>query len=184
MSEELKEINVLVARPGKPAEIVTRMVPEEPEPEPAPPTEAEQVRTAMLAFAAVSTDIPDTYALEMPDLFPAWEAVLKEGAELPEGRVIRDGGQLYRVVQAVTPQEHQAPHDEGMLAVYRPIDRAHAGTLEDPIPWVYGMDCYAGKHYSYGGKTYRVAEGGDMTPCTWAPGTPGVWQWEEAEDNA
>ena len=106
---------------------------------------------------------------------------MADGEELPEGRVLNDGGQLYRVVQAVTPQAHQAPHDEGMLAVYRPIDREHAGTADDPIPWVYGMDCHAGKCYRYNGKVYQVAEGGDMIPCTWPPDTPGMWQWEEVQ---
>ena len=83
------------------------------------------------------------------------------------------------MVQAggVTPQEHQPPHGEGMLAVYRPIDQSHAGTLEDPIPWVYGMDCHAGVYFSYQGHIYQVAEGGDMVPCVWAPGTAGLWQW-------
>lgn len=144
-----------------------------------PPDLAPQFRAAMLAFAAISTAIPDSYALDMPDLFPTWEAALEEGMELPAGRILNDGGQLYRVVQAVTPQAHQAPHDEGMLAVYRPIDREHAGTADDPIPWVSGIDCYAGKCYRYNGKVYQVAEGGDMIPCTWPPDTPGMWQWEE-----
>lgn len=115
----------------------------------------------------------------MPDLFPAWETVLEAGEELPAGRILNDGGQLYRVVQAVTPQAEMPPHDDGMLAIYRPIDREHAGTADDPIPWVYGMDCYAGKHYSYNGKVYKVAEGGDMIPCTWPPDSPGMWQWVE-----
>ena len=96
-------------------------------------------------------------------------------------RELKDAGFPYRVVQAVTPQAHQAPHDEGMLAVYRPIDREHAGTADDPIPWVYGMDCHAGKCYRYNGKVYQVAEGGDMIPCTWPPDTPGMWQWEEVQ---
>lgn len=107
-----------------------------------------------------------------PICFPPGRRYWPDGEELPEGRVLNDGGQLYRVVQAVTPQAHQAPHDEGMLAVYRPIDREHAGTADDPIPWVYGMDCYAGKCYRYNGKVYRVAEGGDMIPCTWPPTRP------------
>lgn len=64
-----------------------------------------------------------------------------------------------------------------MLAIYRPIDQAHAGTLEDPIPWVYGMDCLAGTYYSYNGHTYKVADGGTMTPCVWPPDTAGMWQW-------
>ena len=158
--------------------LTPREQPPKPEPE---PDLTPQFRTAMLSYAATSTAIPDSYALDMSDLFPTWAAVLADGEELPEGRVLNDGGQLYRVVQAVTPQAHQAPHDEGMLAVYRPIDREHAGTADDPIPWVYGMDCHAGKCYRYNGKVYRVAEGGDMLPCTWPPDTPGMWQWEEVQ---
>ena len=63
-----------------------------------------------------------------------------------------------------------------MLAVYRPIDREHAGTLADPIPWVYGMDCYSGKYYVHGGITYLCKS--DMLPCVWEPGSAGLWQWE------
>ena len=69
-----------------------------------------------------------------------------------------------------------------MLAVYRPIETWHAGTRSDPIPWVYGMDCLAGLYYSYNGAIYRVADGGDMIPCVWAPDTPGLWQWELIEE--
>lgn len=138
-----------------------------------------QAQIAVMAFCATATTITDTQALQMPDLFPVWEDVLAAGEKLAEGTILKDGAVLYRVVQAggVTPQEHQPPHGEGMLAVYRPIDQTHAGTLEDPIPWVYGMDCHAGVYFSYQGHTYQVAEGGDMVPCIWAPGTPGLWQW-------
>ena len=130
-----------------------------------------------MAFVATATAIPDAQALEMPDLFPTWETVLADGKELAAERVISKGGQMYRVVQAVTPQEHQPPDGEGMLAIYRPINPEHAGTADDPIPWVYGMDCHAGKYYSYEGAVYMVAEGGDMIPCTWPPDTAGMWQW-------
>ena len=94
--------------------------------------------------------------------------------------IINDGGVLYRVVQPVTPQEHQPPHSEGMLAIYRPIDAAHAGTQEDPVPVVYGMDTEQGKYYSFEGKTYLCNL--TMTPCVWAPGTPGLWQWSEVTE--
>ena len=43
------------------------------------------------------------------------------------------------------------------------------------------MDCHAGQYFSYEGHVYRVAEGGDMIPCVWAPGTAGLWQWELVE---
>ena len=134
---------------------------------------------AATAFALTAVNIPDAQALEMAALFPTWEQVLSGGAELAAGRVISKDGQLYRVVQAAVPQAHQIPGGEGMLAVYRPIDREHAGTADDPIPWVYGMDCLAGLYYSYEGAVYRVAAGGNMIPCVWAPNTPGLWQWEK-----
>ena len=68
-----------------------------------------------------------------------------------------------------------------MLDIYRPIDQAHTGTLEDPIPWEYGMDCIAGTYYSYNGHIYKVADGGTMAPCVWPPDTAGLWQWELIE---
>lgn len=81
-----------------------------------------------------------------------------------------------RAIGGRSAMEHQPPHGEGMLAVYRPIDKAHTGTQEDPIPWVYGMDCTAGLYYSYNGVVYLCKA--DMKPCVWAPGTAGLWQWE------
>lgn len=141
--------------------------------------------SAVVSVAAFSTELPDELALDMaevvPDCFPSWEVVLQVGAELSQGRVIEKDGQLYRVVQSVTPLANQEPGGEGMLAIYRPIDREHAGTADDPIPWVYGMDCLAGTYYSYNGAVYRVAAGGDMVPCVWPPDTAGMWQWELIE---
>lgn len=136
-----------------------------------------QTQVAVMAFCATATTITDAQALQMPDLFPSWEQVLAAGEAIPKDRIISKGGQLYRIVQQVTPLESQPPDGEGMLAIYRPIDQTHAGTLEDPIPWVYGMDCTAGTYYSYNGHTYQVAEGGDMKPCVWPPDTAGMWQW-------
>ena len=144
---------------------------------PAPePDITPQLRVVVMAFAASATTLTDAQALEMPDLFPVWETVLTEGAKLAAGRVISKDGQLYHIEQAVTPIESQPPDGEGMLAIYRPINPEHAGTADDPIPWVYGMDCHVGKYYSYEGAVYMVAEGGDMIPCTWPPDS-GIWQW-------
>ena len=167
-----------------------------PEPKPEPMNELEQLRVevaalqastaqamaAARAYAAISTEIPDASALEMSTLFPAWGDVLRAGAELDQGRIISKDGQLYRVMQAVTPQAHQPPDGDGMLAVYRPLDRKHAGIPEDPIPWVYGMDCLAGTYYSYNGAIYLCK--GDMIPCVWAPDTPGLWQWEKIKEDS
>ena len=136
-----------------------------------------QLRTAARLYVQKAVDLPDNTALEMPDLFRTWDEVLAAGAQLEANTILNDSGQLYRVVQAVTPQVHQAPHDEGMLAIYRPIDKQHAGTLEDPIPFVNGMDTAKDKYYSYNGKVYLCNL--DMKPCVWAPDSPGLWQWTE-----
>ena len=140
-----------------------------------------QLSAAAKLYVQAATDVPDETALEMPDLFKTWEEVLAAGQNVAQNAIINDGGTLYRVVAAggVLPQEHQPPHGEGMLAVYRPIDTAHAGTLEDPIPWVYGMDCTEGLYYSYNATVYLCKA--NMTPCVWAPGTAGLWQWEAVE---
>ena len=140
-----------------------------------------QLSAAAKLYVQAATDVPDETALEMPDLFKTWEEVLEAGKTVVENSIINDGGTLYRVVAegGVLPQEHQPPHGEGMLAVYRPIDTAHTGTLEDPIPWVYGMDCTEGLYYSYNATVYLCKA--NMTPCVWAPGTAGLWQWEAVE---
>ena len=133
----------------------------------------------VMAVQAAPT-MTDNQALTMPDLFPTWEQVLEEEQPLKKDAIINDGGTLYRVVQDnITPQAGQPPHGEGMLAVYRPIDQSHEGTAEDPIPWIYGMDCHEGTYYSYNGKTYLCKS--DMLPCVWAPDTAGLWQWEVQE---
>lgn len=139
-------------------------------------TLAVQMHAALSAFAATSTDLSDGQALAMTNLFPAWEEVVKAGKTLIKDSVIRKDDILYRVVQDVVPQTHFPPDGEGMLAIYRPIEPNHTGTIDDPIPWVYGMDCYEGLYYSYIDHVYQVAAGGNMTPCVWAPDS-GIWQW-------
>lgn len=155
----------------------------EPEPEPEPEANINEQVLALSRVMAVQAapTMSDKQALTMPDLFPTWEQVLEAGEPLGKDMIVNDGGTLYRVVQDnTTPQAGQPPHGEGMLAVYRPIDVGSTGGADDPIPWLYGMDCYEGKYYSYEGKTYLCKQ--NMTPCVWAPDTPGLWQWEVQED--
>ncbi|HIQ69313.1 MAG TPA: hypothetical protein IAA67_03150 [Candidatus Avoscillospira stercorigallinarum] len=148
-----------------------------------PPTVETQAVAFTRAMARTMTTLSDADALTMPDILPTWQSYLDAGEQIPPGVCIVHNGQCYRQSQstAVTPQAHQPPDSAGMLAVYRPIERQHAGTQADPIPWVSGMDCYAGKYYSYNGHIYRVADGGTMKPCVWYPGMPDVWQWELVE---
>lgn len=143
-----------------------------------PPTPEEQSLIFFRAMAATATTLTDAVALSILDLLPTWEELLKSGKEVEKGVCLMYNGQCYRVESNVTPIESQKPGDEGMLAVYRPIDKEHAGTQSDPIPWVNGMDCYNGKYYSYEGKIYIAKM--DMEPCVWIPGSSGTdTVWEE-----
>ena len=145
--------------------------------EPIPKTdeqkEIDSLKTAAYALASVSTTLTNEQALSMPEFFPEWES----GTDYIKGQIVIWNDQLYHIEQDVTSLDSQSPDMEGMLAIYRPIMPEHEGTLEDPIPWVYGMDCYSGKYYSYNSKIYKCT--GDMLPCVWEPGSAGVYQWEE-----
>ena len=143
-----------------------------------PPTNEEQAVTLMRAMARTTANIPDAVALSIPDILPTWQEFLDAGEQIGSNVCLMHDGQCYRVVSSggVLPLAHQSPGSPGMSAVYRPVVSGHAGTLDDPIPWVYEMDCEEGKYYSHKGKIYLCT--GDMSPCVWEPGG-GAPQWEE-----
>lgn len=90
--------------------------------------------------------------------------------------------QIYRIVQpdGITSIESQPPDLEGMLSVYRPINIVQSGTFDDPIQWVYGMDCYKDKYYLYNENKYLCNS--DLIPCIWPPDTLGLWQFTLVTD--
>lgn len=133
----------------------------------------QELRNAVTTFTAGATTISDEQALTMSSLFPEW----KTDTKYLEGQIVSRNDRLYHIEQDVTSLENQPPESKGMLAIYRPIDVEHSGTLEDPIPWIYGMDCYSGKYYTYNNEIYKC--NGDMIPCVWAPGSEAVYQWEK-----
>lgn len=116
--------------------------------------------------------IADSEALDSAAAFEHWRA----GESYPAETLLRHGGGLFRVVQPVSSLEHQPPGSEGMLAVYRPIVPSAAGTAEDPIAFVYGLDCVATLYYSYKDKIYVCNQ--DLPACIWPPDS-GIHQWSE-----
>lgn len=121
-----------------------------------------------LAIRAAAQTLPEDVAAQAPLLYPAWD-----WQSCKRDMIVNYNGQLYRVLN--TPTDSRPPDAAGMLAVYRPIVPAHAGTTADPIPWVYGMDCKAGLYYSYADQLWLCKS--DMAPCTWIPGTaPTMWE--------
>lgn len=87
-------------------------------------------------------------------------------------------------MQEVTAIENQPPDAAGLLAVYRPLSvdpetgKEPDGSREHPFAFLYGMDVTKDSYYTYEGKLWLARA--DMPACVWAPGTAGLWQWEEA----
>lgn len=160
--------------------VLVDIIPTEQPPEPESPNTSDlaEIQLATSFMLASCTTYTDDQALQIKSVFSVWPDGVNTDGKYAKGQYITHNDQLYHIEQGVQPIESQPPDAEGMLAIYRPIDIEHEGTLDDPIPWVYGMNCYAGKYYSYNGNIYKVAVGGDMIPCTWEPGTAGMWQWE------
>lgn len=136
---------------------------------------AKQMRKALQLFAQTLTD--ENQMIEIASIYPIWKAghTYIAGDVIQYGEAADDNVQLYSVVQDHTSQAHQPPDAPGMLAIYRPIVKSHSGTIDDPIPWIYGMDCYNGKYYTYNEHEYLCKS--DMPACVWAPDS-GIWQWE------
>lgn len=143
--------------------------------------EAVQLITSRLQRSAVQVEnfsAAEFTTLAKAGLFDEWAA----GVEYTFGKRIVHGGIVYEVKQDLTSQEHQPPGSEGMLAIYRPLSAdpesggEAAGTLDDPIAFIDGMDVNSGRYYSYGDLVYLAKA--DMIPCVWPPNSTGLWQWE------
>lgn len=84
-------------------------------------------------------------ALAKKEYFPAWEDLI--GTEVDVQFRFRYDGTLYEVVQKHTPQVDWKP-GSGTESLYKVVQIEHAGTLDDPIPWVHNMVLEEGKYYT------------------------------------
>ena len=102
----------------------------------------------------------DQEALSVQCLYKEWDKQI--GKQLNVGEYIQHEGKLYRVLQAHTAQSTWAPGN-GTESIFVVIDKEHAGTLEDPIPYDGNMELFNGKYYIQNGVVYL---------CTRDSGTP------------
>lgn len=125
------------------------------------PTETEIV-TQQLALSRMminTMSLTDEQALEVKDLYPRWEELVEEEQpeELPEGYLLTCGGVLYKVLQKHTPQQDWTP-GTATASLYAIVSASateeHAGTREDPIPYVQGMLIEKDKYYTEDGILY------------------------------
>lgn len=115
------------------------------------------VRNLMTATKAniQNYSITDDEALSLTDMYPAFDEVI--GEPLTAGFKLQYGGKLYKVIQAHTAQADWKPSSTPDL--YGLVSESHAGTLEDPIPYVRMMVLEAGKYYTQFGVVYKCLKG-------------------------
>ena len=93
----------------------------------------------------------DQEALELKMLYKQWEKQI--GRELTVGEYVQHGDRLYRVLTTHVAQVNWEP-GVGTESLFVIVDKTHAGTKEDPIPWSNNMECEEGKYYSEDGVIY------------------------------
>lgn len=119
---------------------------------------SERAMATMARYRAAATELPSAAAVTVPELFEAWsggEAIYKVGDRARYGEL------LYKCLTDHTSQTDWAPDAAPSLWVR--IDETHAGTIDDPIPAVRGMEYQYGLYYldDEDGKTYlceRIGE--------------------------
>ena len=113
--------------------------------------------------------VADEFALQTIDMFPRWEDNI--GKTITDDDISKGydryqhNGKLYKCIQAHTIQADWTPDKTPNLYVL--VDVTHAGTIDDPIPAVAGMEYVYGKYYIEGETVYickRIgeAEGGTI----------------------
>ena len=103
----------------------------------------------------------DENALKVIELYPKWT----EGVAVSAGGRYQFNDRLYKCVQAHTTQADWTP--DVTPSLWTVIDVTHAGTIDDPIPAVAGMEYVYGKYYIEGETVYICkrtgeAEGGTI----------------------
>ena len=115
---------------------------------------------AFLKAARLTAD--DQTALTGIELYPAWSV----GIAVAKDSRYQYNGKLYKCVQAHTTQADWTP--DITPALWTVIDVTHAGTIDDPIPAVAGMEYTKGLYYIEDGAIYLMnrqgmAEGETIT---------------------
>lgn len=122
---------------------------------------AREFRVAASLAAQAATDVQ---AISMPSMYPSWAAGVAYGGEGQPSIVSRLAGedvQLYRCQQAHTSQTGWEP--EVTPALWAAISDTEAGTADDPIPALRGMEYTYGLYYTdpEDGKTYLCTRTGE-----------------------
>lgn len=115
------------------------------------PIQEQMLKVQRLTVKTMTT-IENSVALETPDFFPNFVDMIGEAVK--KGNILKYMGKLYRVRQDHTVLAVYTPGIE-TASLYEVIDKEHAGTIDDPIPYAPPMEIFKGKHYTQDGQLYR-----------------------------
>ena len=104
------------------------------------------------------TDIEDNEALDYMTIIYPWESYLDK--ELREGMVVVYEDKPWRVRQTHFALSLYPPSLD-TASLYEVIDKEHAGTQDDPIPYSVPMEIFEGKYYVEGGVNYFCTRSSD-----------------------
>lgn len=89
-------------------------------------------------------------ALQVKDRYPEWIA----GITVKVGERYLSDDILWECIQGHTTQENWRP-GTSTASLWKVVDEEHAGTIDDPIPYVTPMELFEGKYYRQDGVTYK-----------------------------
>ena len=89
-------------------------------------------------------------ALQVKDRYPEWIA----GITVKVGERYLSDDILWECIQGHTTQENWRP-GTSTASLWKVVDEDHAGTIDDPIPYVTPMELFNGKYYRQDGVTYK-----------------------------
>ena len=108
-----------------------------------------------------SQSLEDSVALTAVELFPKWIDLVDKGEEVKKGFRFQHKAEsetefkLYRTEQPrYTFVKHEVPGSVGTESLFSKVDKTHAGTIEDPIPYETNMEIYSGMYYTQNGVLY------------------------------
>lgn len=99
--------------------------------------------------------VDDQIAVRSSAVYDAWEYLVDIGYTAEKaGFRFRYGEQMYKTRQDGHTFSAEWKPSIDTAALYEAIDMGHMGTLDDPIPFVVGMELVNGKYYQEYGVTY------------------------------
>lgn len=110
----------------------------------------EEARAFRKQIDSVAENVSDSVAVANKDLYEEWQA----SVSYAENKRVRYADKLYKCRQAHTSEAQHTP--DLIPAIWVVIDETHAGTIEDPIPAVAGMEYVKGLYYIEEGKIYLM----------------------------